>query len=87
MDEKSALAQQISAIDFAIWELHIFLDTHPLNREALQRYEALRNERAGLAEEYEERFGALERPLPSGQCWQWTKSPWPWEAQAEGADA
>lgn len=79
MSEQNALFRRISALDFSIWELHIFLDTHPGNSNALKKYTELTDLRAALAEEYMERFGPLEKPLPSGKCWEWTKSPWPWE--------
>ena len=57
MNDKEALLRRIHSLDFALWELHIFLDTHPANQQALQKFAELTEKRITLAEEFEEKFG------------------------------
>jgi hypothetical protein len=79
MSEQEMMLRRINALDFALWELHIFLDTHPCNQEALVKYDDLSQKRMILAEQYEEQYG----PLTMGENterWSWVDSPWPWEA-------
>ena len=61
-------------MDFAIWELHIFLDTHPNNRRALKTYNDYVEKRMILAEEYEEKFGPLHLGREETDKWTWIKS-------------
>ena len=59
MNEKEMLLRRLSALDFAIWELHIFLNTHPNNTQALEQYNDFNDKRMVLQEEYEQIFGPL----------------------------
>lgn len=80
MNEKEMLLRRLSALDFAIWELHIFLNTHPNNTQALKQYNDYNEKRMVLQEEYEQKFGPLPFECRSDeQKWTWVNSPWPWE--------
>ena len=81
--DKCALRRRISAVDFALWELQLFLDTHPQCTEALQKREQLMAERHQLISQYEAHFGPLvltSRDV-QGDCWSWTNDPWPWDLE------
>ena len=56
---------------FMIWELRLYLNTHPCDKEALALFRQLREKAEGT---YAEAF------LPE-DCtrWAWTDDPWPWE--------
>ncbi len=84
MSEKEKMLRRLGAMDFAIWELHIFLDTHPNNRRALKTYNDYVEKRMILAEEYEEKFGPLHLGREETDKWTWINSPWPWEYEKEG---
>lgn len=79
MNQKEKLIQQLSAAQFAAWELHLYLDTHPSDMRAA----ALRNEyekkAAKLREAYTEEYGPLTSTMGEGV--EWLKNPWPWEAE------
>ena len=78
------LLRKINALDFALWELHIFLDTHPCNQEALRKHEDLNQKRMVLVEQYEEQYGPMMDETM--KRWDWVDSPWPWETDfGEGA--
>ena len=86
MNEKQTALLKLSALDFAIWELKIYLDTHPGDRAILNRLRAKLAEREALAGQYEARFGPLtasESTQTTG--WSWIADPWPWEKDEEGS--
>ena len=52
---KALLSQQIDAVQFAMWELHLYLDTHPDDISALalfKKYEEKNEKRRALARKY-----------------------------------
>ena len=61
------------AVPFLLWELHLYLDTHPDDAEAIAAYRQLLPdddpETAAGAESGETRF-------------HWVDGPWPWEFRA-----
>ncbi len=38
MSEEQAMRRRIAAMQFAMWELHLFLDTHPNNCDAAKSW-------------------------------------------------
>lgn len=79
---KREMKKKIFEHDFAIHELVLFLDSHPTNKKAMELLREYRQRRGKLVEEYESRFGAfIMKPCdaPATDCWEWLKSPWPWE--------
>lgn len=80
---KFELLKQIMAIDFVIEDLHLYLNTHPSDKEALARYNSAVMQSQMLRQEYERNFGMLsEHGTPSPYPWQWINEPWPWEYEA-----
>ncbi len=76
---KQELLDRIYALDFAISDLKLFLDTHPCNEEALSLYRKWVEENTSLKETYTAFFGPLmaETYVP-GNYWAWIEDPWPW---------
>lgn len=77
MTERRKLMLALSAEQFATWELHLYLDTHPADKKARQMHEKHAARAAELREEYECKFGSLSPAMGEG-C-DWLKDPWPWE--------
>lgn len=75
--DKCKLLREISAVEFAAWELHLYLDTHPCDEKAMAMHKKYSARAQQLTEEYEETFGPLTHRADSG--FQWIKNPWPWE--------
>ena len=48
INEKSRMRRRIAAVDFAIWEMTLYLDTHAEDTRAMKTLEQLRNRRAEL---------------------------------------
>ena len=75
----AALAE-LMALDFAIDELGLYLDTHPDDREALDLFHSYINLSRQGREKYEEMYGPLDRRYISANGkYTWINNPWPWE--------
>lgn len=80
---KFELLEEIMAVDFMIIELHLYLNTHPMDKEALAKHNSLVMQSHALKQNYERLYGMLSS---QGSCspypWQWINEPWPWEYEA-----
>lgn len=64
---------------FAAWEMRLYLDTHPCDRQALALFRRLREE----AEEPNYATTFLDE-MDCRSTWDWTDDPWPWECRPCG---
>ena len=82
---KCALKKKIHALDFAVLELGLYLDTHPWDKRALHKRHHLLAERKAAVAAYEEKFGPYEPTWNKvrGDSWSWVNDPWPWEYSAK----
>lgn len=78
MNNREKLLKRLSAAQFAVWEVHLFLDTHPNDKMAIESYKKYKERYKELLKEYEERYGGLTSDI-TGDKWTWVDSPWPWE--------
>ena len=83
MSERERLMRRIAAIDFAIVEMHLFLDSHPNNEEIANKLEEYRAKSDELRMKYEEQFGPLSPAANNGNRWAWISNPWPWDRTEE----
>ncbi|TDL31540.1 spore coat protein CotJB [Jeotgalibacillus sp. S-D1] len=73
--------EEIQAVDFVVYELVLYLDTHPNDSQAIQQY----NQYAQYSKQLKTQFEALFGPLQFGtavknkQEWEWSTQPWPWQ--------
>ncbi|MDW8802986.1 spore coat protein CotJB [Clostridium sp. A1-XYC3] len=79
---KKELLRQITAVNFVLVDLHLYLNTHPNDREALAKHNSLAMQSRMLRENYERCFGPLSYGSCSAYPWQWINEPWPWECEA-----
>lgn len=82
MTENKILTQKIYALDFAIHELVLYLDTHPTCKRAMELLKEYREKRKEIIKTYEEKYGSFivtVSDVEPDNCWQWLDSPWPWE--------
>ncbi len=78
------LMDQIRAVDFALYEVILYLDVYPGCHEALETYHKLRERSEMLRREYETTVGPLTAfGNESTTSWDWMKKPFPWEYDAE----
>lgn len=79
MSERKRLLQKLSATQFAAWELHMYLDTHPCDRTANEMFRKYTDESKMLKKEYEQKFGPLT--VSGSYEASWLNDPWPWDIQ------
>lgn len=80
MNEREILMRKIATNDFALVDLHLFLDTHPNNLNIARKIEEYQMKSRELRKEYEERFGPLSPSGNEGNRWAWISNPWPWDS-------
>ena len=76
------LLHAIQMYDFYLYELNLYLDTHPNDNQALdlfKKYKALKN---SAYETYIEKYGPITADQSSNDCFNWVNGPWPWERGA-----
>jgi len=80
---KSEIFRQIMALDFTAIDLHLYLNTHPMDQDALMKYNTCVTQCKILRTQYENLYGMISG---LGDCspypWQWINEPWPWEYEA-----
>ncbi|MGN0565134.1 MAG: spore coat protein CotJB [Candidatus Limousia pullorum] len=81
MTERQILMKKLSTYAFAAYDLHLFLDTHPNDRETAAKLVRYKEKLRPLVEEYESKFGPLTADEKNGNRWCWIQSPWPWEIE------
>ena len=79
MTEREMLTRKLAAADFSLYEMRLFLDTHPHDCEALNKFKEYRAKRDLIADEYQCKFGPLTSSANDSQQWDWIKNPWPWD--------
>jgi spore coat protein JB len=76
---KNKLTRKISKVQFVLHDLHLYLDTHPKDMQAIKHYEFYENKLEELTKEYEHIYGADK--AVRGNAWTWIEGPWPWERE------
>lgn len=86
MSERAKQRRCIAAMDFAILEMEIFLDTHPNDMRALKVREQYQAKRRELVDQYERTFGpyvVTTDDVENTTHWTWIDDPWPWDYTGE----
>ncbi len=83
MNQKNMLLQNITALGFSMLDLHLYLDTHPNDINAISLFNQYRQKYIILVAEYERTYGPLTAMNgASDNTWKWINDPWPWEYDA-----
>lgn len=81
--DRDDLLKRLSIVDFMLLDLGLYLNSMPHCTHGLALHNKVSVDAAALRKQYEEKFGPLRMECENnGDDWQWTKSPWPWEAGA-----
>lgn len=78
---KDKLLRRLSSMKFAMWEIHLYMDTHPDDMQARSMYKEYKSKYDALAEEFEKMYGPLT--LDGSNSDDWLKDPWPWDVDYE----
>lgn len=76
MINNGSCLHRLMAVRFAIWDLHLYLDTHPEDEEKLCLMNSYKEKYRTLLSEFESQYGPLNAETASG-C-SWLKTPFPW---------
>ncbi len=75
-----ALMKKLQQVEFALYELTLYLDVYPESKEALALYHTLLDARKTLVAEYQSKCGPITMyGNESKNSWDWASTPWPWE--------
>jgi spore coat protein JB len=78
--DKDNILRELTALDFMLVDLQLFLDTHPEDHEALNRYNEILAKANVLRGQYESMCGPLYSFRSFNPChWDWYNDPWPWQ--------
>ncbi len=78
MSERETLLRKLSAVQFAAWELHLYLDTHIDDPKAIAEHKKYTMKANELIKEFESKFGPLS-PAAAETSSEWLANPWPWD--------
>lgn len=78
---KNAVEKRIGAYKFALYDLGLYLDSHPCDQQAMQLREVYKTRLCQLIDEYEQHYGKWINTTADVQdSWaEWVKDPWPWD--------
>jgi len=84
--ERFELLHKLSAVDFTAFDLRLYLNTHPHDKEALKLFNAAVKESQKLHHEFESCFGRLTASggEPYTDYFDWIDNPWPWDTEFNG---
>lgn len=77
MNTRETALRNLSAAEFALWEIHLFLDVHPRDEKMIRAREKAAAKYEALRKEYVENYSPLTTREARGD--EWLKGPWPWE--------
>ncbi|HBI05188.1 MAG TPA: spore coat protein CotJB [Paenibacillaceae bacterium] len=75
------LLHEIQQVDFALVELNLYLNTHPMDQQAIMQFNELVQRSQMLKKNFESMYGTMRNfgesfsPTP----WSWSNTPWPWQ--------
>lgn len=84
MNERETLLRRIAALDFAVVELNLYMDTHPFDQEVNEKLNSYKLKSKSLKEEFTRKFGPLSSSSKEKNRWSWISDPWPWNTSEKG---
>ena len=82
-EKNTTQMNQLQALNFAVSELGLYLDTHGGDEDAMELFHQYVERYADAMQKYEQEHGALTQ-MGAGVSgrYTWTEGPWPWEYDA-----
>ena len=81
-DEALKLLKKIQQVNFAAYDMLLYLDTHADDKKAFKILQSLGSKKEALIAEYENKFGPLmQSAIPKQESFNWLDNPWPWEKE------
>ena len=79
--EQESMLHDIGVIDFVAVEMTLYLDTHPLDREAMEYFNHYMRMKNQMMKDYAVKYGPLSLSVADtcSKEWTWALQPMPWE--------
>ncbi|MEE0918687.1 MAG: spore coat protein CotJB [Lachnospiraceae bacterium] len=79
--DRKKLLNEIGCIEFVLTELNLYLDTHPYDQNAIEKFTYFNDIRNNMMNDYAENFGPLMLNYWNGNKdkWNWALNDMPWE--------
>lgn len=87
MPSRRELMELINQSSFAVYEMLLYLDTHPDDMDAMAYFQKQSCIRRDAMQQYAQLYGPLTMDLVDDtRCdtWEWMMQPWPWEVTQKG---
>ncbi len=81
MTERAIMLKKLSSYQFLIHDLQLYLDTHPMDKDTINKINETMEKYVPLKEKFEKEFGPLTVNENQSNRWSWIKAPWPWESE------
>ncbi|MCI8608893.1 MAG: spore coat protein CotJB [Firmicutes bacterium] len=79
---REEMLRKVQEADFVLYDVSLFLDTHPDNQAALNFFKEYQAYYTEVVSDYEAAFGPLvSYDVDTDQGWTWVQGPWPWEME------
>lgn len=81
MNDREQLLQELTTLDFIALDMGLYLDTHPMDAQAIEEYNRVIKTADEVRMKYEELAGPLcsfRSINPNDKNWVWKENPWPW---------
>ncbi|MCI8886859.1 MAG: spore coat protein CotJB [Hungatella sp.] len=100
MSDRNALLKEINEVSFFLDDLRLYLDTHPVDANALNLYQEKHEKRLQLLKQYAQDFepltchcinldsngsSATDTRYPGQKHWNWSDGPIPWDTAANNS--
>lgn len=82
MNERAKELKALCAEEFAAWDMHLYLDTHPGDLKMVEKYNMHKMKCAVMRHDFEEKYYYLTARDAQGV--QWFREPWPWDNEECG---
>lgn len=80
MNNKEQMLKDIGVVDFVLVELMLYLDTHPLDRSAMEYFNHYARIKNQMTKEFSMKYYPLTKEqAESSKEWRWGAAPLPWE--------
>ena len=79
MNNREKMMRNLAAAKFTLWEIHLYLDTHPEDIAMISAYKKYESKYMMILHEYEEKYGAIS--IRDAHGVEWLKDPWPWDGK------
>lgn len=80
--DREELLSTLTNLDFMALDLGLYLNTHPMDSQAIETYNQVITAADKVRTQYEMQFGPLcsfRSYAMDTANWQWKNNPWPWE--------